>query len=153
MKDPLSKLDSEQILQLDRQISHAKYEYPNRTQPARWDGETLTIHLLRAGERCPAVPLIEANATASESLSRLAEVEQVQDPVQKILDQKEIERAYQAVLATNAKGLEHSVLLHLARVHFPDLTLKEQLALSPRWLGQLAGARSSDHPASRTPSA
>ncbi len=70
--------------------------------------------------------LLEANATASEYLSRISDTESLEDNALRILRLEDIERSFSALLNDPAR-LEYSVLLNLARVHFPELALRDLL--------------------------
>lgn len=91
------------------------------------------VHYFKGDQCIHMVPvsmlsLLEANATASEYLSLLFCAESYEDHVERTLALSEVERRFDA-LRNDPERLEYSVLLHVTRVHFPALTLKEFFCL------------------------
>lgn len=94
-------------------------------------GVCLIIHYVRDGRHCHKVPvsmlsLLEANATASEFLSLLQCAESQDDHVERLLAKELVERRFDIIL-NDHELLEYSVLLHLTRVHFKELSLFDLL--------------------------
>jgi hypothetical protein len=124
---------------------HTELVRPGKIPPASCDtiqheliytdsfGVCLLIYYLKEGERIHKVPvsmlsLLEANATASEFLSLLQSAECWEDPIGRMLAKQEVERKFERLLNDNER-LEYSVLLHLTKVHFKELSLGELLKL------------------------
>lgn len=96
-------------------------------------GVCLLLHYVRGTNVEHSVPvstlsLLEANATAGEFLSLLQCADAHRDVVERRLTVADIQRRFDNLLNDPAR-LEYAALLHVTRVHFSDLGLRELLAL------------------------
>ncbi|MFC6949503.1 hypothetical protein ACFQI9_33745 [Paraburkholderia dipogonis] len=95
-------------------------------------GMVLMINYYQGEKRCHSVPLsmlslLEANATASEYLSRLADLEVNDDAVFRKIEGRMIEDRFIRLL-NDPDRLEYSALLHLTRIHLSELPFRDLLA-------------------------
>lgn len=96
-------------------------------------GTCLIVHYLFRGKTRYEVPLsmlslLEANATASEYLSEIADAESIECLINRSLTEREIERRFNLLL-DDSQRLEYSLLLRLTKIHFEQISLREMLAL------------------------
>ena len=102
------------------------------TQDSRW-GPLIVISYWHEAELVMEVPLtmlsvLEANAYANETLSRLNDVAVIRDEAERTRLEKDIERNYSASMEAHDSS-EYTVLLHLANIHFPFLDLNKRLRM------------------------
>lgn len=96
-------------------------------------GTVLMIYYVKNQQHCQAVPLsmlslLEANATASEFLSNIEFIESTEQGLDYQLSIEELGRKLNHLL-NDPERLEYSVLIYLARIHFPELSLRELFCL------------------------
>lgn len=72
--------------------------------------------------------LLEAHATANEFLSILEYAATTDDPVDAAVIKRETRESFDDLL-DDVSRIEYSVLLNLARIHFPELDLKSLMAM------------------------
>lgn len=72
--------------------------------------------------------LLEAHATANEFLSILEYAATTSDPVDAAIIKREAQESFDELL-DDVSRIEYSVLLNLARIHFPELELKPLMAM------------------------
>lgn len=94
-------------------------------------GPIVYIHYNQSGEPFHTVPLsllsvLEAHAYANEVLSKIRACDILEECQEKIEYSHQIEQEFAIILADRAQS-EYTVLLSLARIHFPELSLKELL--------------------------
>ncbi|MFM2345688.1 MAG: hypothetical protein RL654_441 [Pseudomonadota bacterium] len=96
-------------------------------------GVCLLLHYFKSSRIEHIVPisvlsLLEANATASEFLSLLQCANSQDDVIDRRLSLVDIQRRFDNLLNDRAR-LEYAALLHVTRVHFPNIELHELLGL------------------------
>jgi hypothetical protein len=94
-------------------------------------GTLIMIYYSHGDKRCHEVPLsmlsiLEANAFANEFLSILCDIDLIDDPTAKQHWHTVAQKQFDKYLYSPDHS-EYTVILYLARIHFPELTLRELL--------------------------
>lgn len=109
---------------------------PRLTHQVKYEekfGVVLIVNYCRGDTVHHQVPLstlslLEAHATANEFLSILEYAATTSDPVDAAIIKRETRESFEELL-DDVSRIEYSVLINLARIHFPELDLKSLMAM------------------------
>lgn len=94
-------------------------------------GPIIVVIYYRDGVECHKIPLsmlalFEAHATANEVLSKIRDIDQIPDENERIVAHAHVNQEFNEHLHDPALT-EYTLLLNLAKLHFPELSLRELL--------------------------
>lgn len=94
-------------------------------------GPIIVVIYYRDGVECHKIPLsmlalFEAHATANEVLSKIRDIDQIADENERIVAHSHVNQEFNEHLHDPALT-EYTLLLNLAKLHFPELSLRELL--------------------------